>query len=144
MNGLCSRGEFLPLGIAGLSFSGPASGSFYLAAACLLFGVSFSLPGAGVRRSFPLGASCLRPELGTCRCPGNRFCFCAPVRDLRWRKVVSKSEKADLQVFITCVGWQCPCSSGVVCLSTVAEKFLCRRALRNTLTCIFSWQLGRW
>ena len=32
------------------------SGSFYLAAACLLFGVSFSLPGTGVRRSSPLGA----------------------------------------------------------------------------------------
>ena len=28
------------------------SGSVYLLAACLSFGVSFSLPGAGVRRSF--------------------------------------------------------------------------------------------
>ena len=43
----------------------------------------------------------VRPELGTSR---ESVLLCAPVWDLLWHKAVSKSEKADLQVFITCAG----------------------------------------
>ena len=104
-----------------------------------LFGVSFSLPGTGVRRNFPFRRVLFAPRIGYLSVPLESVLQCAPVRDLRWHEAVSKSEKADLKVLITCAGWQCPCSSGVVCLSTVAEKFLYRRALRNSLTCQFSW-----
>ena len=58
---------------------------------------------------------------------------------LLWHKAVSKSEKADLQLFITCAGRQRFCPSGVVCLSTVAEKLLSRWAQRNSLTCLSYW-----
>ena len=52
---------------------------------------------------------------------------CAPVWDLLCHKDVSKSEKADLKV-LTCA----PLSSAPEGpMSTVAEKFLYRRALRN-------------
>ena len=50
---------------------------------------------------------------------GNRLCSCAPVWDLFWHKAVSKSEKAGLQVFITCAGCLRLRASGVVWLSTV-------------------------
>ena len=36
--------------------------------------------------------------------PRESVLLCAPVWDLLWHKAVSKSEKADLQVFITCAG----------------------------------------
>ena len=52
------------------------SGSFYLPAACLLCLASISLflaPGLGA--VFRLGASCLRPELGTCGTPGIGFAY---------------------------------------------------------------------
>ena len=53
--------------------------------------------------------------------------LCAPVWDLLWHKAVSKSEKADLKV-LTCT----PLSSAPEGpMSTVAEKFLYRRALCN-------------
>ena len=95
-------------------------GSFHLAAACLMFGVSFSLPGTGegavVRRRF-----C---ALNWVRYPGNRFCFVPLFGTFSGIRSVSKSEKADLQVFITCAGCLRLCASGVVCLSTAAEKSL--------------------
>ena len=104
----------------------------------LVSGSLFLAP--GFRRSFPFRRVLFAPRIGYLLVPLESVLQSAPVRDLRWHQAVSKSEKADLKVLITCAGWQCPCSSGVVCLSTVAEKFLYRRALRNSLTCKFYWQ----
>ena len=76
MSGLCSRGESLP----GPEVLGPCvprvcslSNCGVQVASTCLFGVSFSLPGTRVRRSFPLGAP--RPELGMCT-PGIGFALC--------------------------------------------------------------------
>ena len=80
------------------------SGSFYLAAACLLCSVSVSLflaPWLGAVSAWRVCA--LNWVLWV---PRESVLLCAPVWDLLWHKAVSKSEKADLQVFITCAGCQ--------------------------------------
>ena len=89
--------------------------------ACL-FGASFSLPGAGDRRSFPLGS--FAPRIGY-YWYGNRLCFCAPVWDLLWRKAVSKSGKAVLKVLITCAG--CLVSSAGAGVGTGRQVSKCEK-----------------
>ena len=96
------------------SLSGPAyqgffpmelwgAGSFYLPASCLSVWCQFLSSWHRVRRSFRLARCALNWVLCV---PRESVLLCAPVRDLLCHNPVSKSEKADLQVFITCAGCQ--------------------------------------
>ena len=89
MNGLCSRGELLPLGIAGPEVLGPSvlrvlslwNCGVQVASTCLLlaflFGVSFSLPNTGVRRSFPFRRVLFVPRIGYLSVPLESVLQCA-------------------------------------------------------------------